>query len=87
MKMDGKLYVVKKDCRKRENKDAPWLLGYKLSGMKEFMEDGQLREVYTCLWGSRQKDAKLFRNEDEARRLAKRIGGCIVVAIRKEDAT
>lgn len=85
--MDGKLYMVKKDCRKKENKDAPWLMNYKPGGMKEFMEDGRLREVYTCLWGSHQRDAKVFRNEDEARRIANSIGGCIVVAIRKGEAT
>ena len=83
--MDGKLYLIKKDCRKRDNRDAPWLLNYKLSSMKEFMENGQLQEVYTCLWGSQERDAKLFKNEDEARKAARHIGGCIVVAIRKEE--
>ena len=82
-----KQYMIKKDCRKRENKDAPWLLNYKYSGVKEFMDDGRLREVFTCVWGSRQQDARVFKNEDEARRMASSIGNCIVVAFRKGDPT
>lgn len=76
-----RVYMIKKDGRKSESRGAPWLLSFRPVGMREFMEDGQRRVVYTCLWVAWQRDAKIFKNEDEARRVARHIGGCIVIRV------
>ena len=54
------------------------------SGMTEVMADGKREQVYTCLWGSRMRDARPFEDEDIARSMAKKIGGCVVISARKE---
>lgn len=84
---DNKLYYIKRDARTKEDKDAPWLMGYRASGMTEVMADGKREQVYTYLWGSRMRDARPFEDEDIARSMAKKIGGCVVISVKKEAAT
>ena len=84
--MNDKIYLVKKDGRSKEGKDAPWLMNYRPSGLKEVMGDDGLQQVYTFLWGSRRRDAKVFLDEREANRMAKVAGNCIVISARKEGA-
>lgn len=84
--MGDKIYLVKKDERSKEGKDAPWLMNYRPSGFKEIIGDGGLQEVYTFLWGSHRRDAKVFLDEREANRMAKTAGNCIVISAKKEAA-
>lgn len=81
---DNKVYYIKRDARTKEGKDTPWLMNYKASGMTEIAVDGQRHEVYTCLWGCRMRDAKPFEDEGTARSIAKKIGGCVVISVKKE---
>ncbi|MBR2226794.1 MAG: hypothetical protein IJ893_02875 [Bacteroidales bacterium] len=82
--MDDKLYYIKRDARTKDGKDAPWLMNYKDSGLTEVTADGTRQPVYTCLWGCRMRDAKSFKDEGLARSMAKRIGGCVVISVKKE---
>lgn len=58
-------------------KDGLWLLGYKASGIKEFVK-GVLTEVYTCVWGSDTHDAKGYEFEVQAQIYADLFGGEVV---------
>lgn len=84
--MDDKLFYIKRDARTKDGKDAPWLIGYRNSGLTEIVADGTRQPVYTCLWGCRMRDAMPFEDEALARSMAKRIGGCVVISVKKEDA-
>ena len=81
--MDDKLYYIKRDARTKEGKDAPWLMGYRASGMTEVMADGKREQVYTCLWGDQRRDAKVFLDESEANRMANAAGHCVVISAKK----
>jgi hypothetical protein len=82
--MIEEIYLIKRDGMTKSGKDTPWLLNIRPGGFKEFMEDGTLAEVNTCLWGNRQQDAKVYTDFQEARVIARTIGGCIVVPARRE---
>ena len=82
--MDDKLYYIKRDARTKDGKDAPGLMNYKDSGLTEVAADGTRQPVYTCLWGCRMRDAKPFEDEGLARSMAKNIGGCVVISVKKE---
>lgn len=60
-------------------KDGLWLMGYQQGEIKEFMRDGKLVSVPTCIYGERLKDAMPFENEISARNMAKMIGGTLMV--------
>ena len=80
---ENKLYYIKRDARTKEGKDTPWLMAYKDSGMTETAADGTKQPVYTCLWGCRMRDARPFEDENIARIMAKKIGGCVVISVKK----
>lgn len=56
-------------------KDGMWLVGYQPSDCKEYMSDGTLKQVYTCVYSMRREDAMPFTSAALAKDLAKRIGG------------
>lgn len=82
--MIEEIYLIKRDGMTKSGKDTPWLLNIRPGGFKEFMDDGTLAEVNTCLWGNRQQDAKVYTDSQEARAIARMIGGCIVIPARRE---
>lgn len=83
---DNKLYYIKRDARTKDGKDAPWLLAYKDSGLTEVAADGSRQKVYTCLWGGRMRDARPFEKESDARYMAKIIGGCVVISVKRGES-
>ena len=85
--MDDKVYYIKRDAMTKDGKDALWLMNYNPSGMTEVTVDGMRQNVYTCLWGCRMRDAKPFEKESDAQRMAKIIGRCAVISIRKDELT
>lgn len=60
-------------------KDGMWLMGYQASGIEEFMRDGKLASIPTCLYSERREDAMLFDAEFTARNLANLIGADLMV--------
>lgn len=76
--MNDMLFLIRQDSG-----DRLWLLNYTPSGCKEYLNDGKLTEFYTCLWGNRREDARQFITEVTAKAVAKIIGGCNVVSVRK----
>lgn len=81
--MDDKVYLIRKDGNPQNGIDAIWLLNYTPSGCKEYLNDGKFTEFYTCLWGNHREDARQFTTEATAKAVAKIIGGCSVVSVRK----
>lgn len=49
--------------------DDMWLMGYMHAGCG----------APTCIWGDNIQGAKLFQDQIDAKLLAKKIGGCIVI--------
>lgn len=64
-------------------KDGLWLMGTKASGIREFMKDGELHNVPTCIYSARLQDAKIFDDEAKARALALLIGGEVLAACKR----
>lgn len=60
-------------------KDGMWLMGYRASGIEEFMRDGKLASIPTCLYSERREDAMIFDAELMARNLASLIGADLMV--------
>lgn len=59
-------------------KDGLWLLGYKASGIREFV-NGQLTEVLTCIWGNDISAAKGYEHEVQAKVYADLFGGDVIL--------
>lgn len=60
-------------------KDGLWLMGYQASGIEEFLGNGQLVSMPTCVHGDRREDAMAFDEEFKARNLAKLLGADLMV--------
>lgn len=60
-------------------KDGLWLIGYQASGIKEYLGDGRLVNVPTCIYGDRRDDAMTFDEEYKARNLAQLLGADLMV--------
>ena len=58
-------------------KDGLWLLGYKASGIREFV-NGQLTDMLTCIWGNDISAAKGYEHEVQAKVYADLFGGEVV---------
>ena len=54
-------------------KDGQYLLNYQPSNIREFDKNGNLTDVYTCLWGDDKRGAKTFMNRARAREIKKMI--------------
>lgn len=83
---DNKIYLVRKDGRTKGGNVLPWLVGCGFTGVKELMADGKHHDVYTCVWGMRDRDAKVFAEKADAQRVVKALGNCIVVPINAKGA-
>lgn len=77
--MNEEIYLIQQD-----SEEKLWLLNYTPSGCKEYLNDGKLTEFYTCLCGNHLEAARQFSTEETATAVAKIIGGCSVVTVRKE---
>lgn len=64
-------------------KDGLWLLGYKASGIREFV-NGQLTEVFTCIWGNDISAAKGYEHEAQAKTYADLFGGEVILVPLKD---
>ena len=60
-------------------KDGLWLMGYQASGIEEFLADGKLTSMPTCIYGDRREDAMVFEEEFKARNLAKLLDADLMV--------
>ena len=60
-------------------KDGLWLMAYQASGIEEFLGNGQLVSMPTCIYSMRQEDAMAFYEEFKARNLANMLGADLMV--------
>lgn len=61
------MYIIKKD--------GMYLMGYRPSGLTEYDKHGNPTPVYTGIWCSNRRDAKVFDNESFAKTFAGMISG------------
>lgn len=59
-------------------KDGLWLLGFKPSSIREFV-DGKLTDVLTCIWGNDISAAKAYQHEVQAKVYADLFGGDVIL--------
>lgn len=52
-------------------KDGMYLLNYQPSTIREFDKEGNLSDMYTCLWGEGTSGAKIFTNRAHAQEIKK----------------
>lgn len=79
------VFIIRKNILLPDPDKTPWLLSYGPSGCSELMADGQRHTVYTCIWGNRRQDAKVFVDEAKARALARQTGACVITTKRREN--
>lgn len=61
-------------------KDGLWLLGFQPSTIREFV-NGKLMNIYTGLWGSNKRDARIFDNKTTAETYADMVGGEVIEVV------
>ena len=66
-------------------KDGLYLMGIYPMGIKEFMPNGKLEDVGTCIWGNDITAAKSFEHISSAKQYAKKHGGEVIFIRTKED--
>ena len=64
-------------------KDGMWLMGYQASGIREFLGNGHLASVPTCIYSAKLQDAMPFEDETMARNLAQLLGADLMVVGRR----
>ena len=70
-------------------KDGLWQMGHQQGEIREFMPDGRLTDIPTCLWSDRRRDAMAFDDEFLARHIVKLLGAELLVvegSVRKATA-
>lgn len=61
-------------------RDGLWLVTWQSTGVREFLGDGRLVSIPTCIYSADRRDAKIFDSELRAREVAAVIGGDVMKA-------
>lgn len=80
-----RIWFVRRTGKTEEEKSTPWLMARADNGIREFVKGDARQIVYTALWCSHRRDAKMFLRESEARAVAASLGKNVGVYFIKVD--